>query len=108
MTTMTETNDDIEDRIAKVECPNCEKMVRAYRTKKGRIVGATTTALALGGIGALVGAGVGLASGGTATAATYHYGGGLAVIGGGYGYLGGSAADDPQCPNCEEKLELGL
>lgn len=105
---MTETNDNIDDRIAKVECPNCEEKVHAYRTKKGRVVGATASALALGGVGLMVGAGVGLASGGTATAATYHFGGGLAAIGGGYGYLGGSAADDPQCPNCEKAIELGL
>lgn len=105
---MTETNDNLEDRIAKVECPNCDNMVHAYRTKKGRVVGATASAAGLGVFGAMVGAGIGVATGGTATAATYYLSGGLAAIGGGYGYLGGSVADKPKCPNCEEPIELGI
>ena len=96
------------DRIAKVQCPHCDKMVHAYRTKSGRIVGATTGALALGGAGAAVGSGIGIATAGWGSAATYYLGGGLAAIGGGYGYIAGGSADKPQCPNCEEEIELGI
>lgn len=103
MTTNTNTT---QKRIAIIECPHCDNMVHAYRRSDGRIVGATTGALALGTTGALIGGSFGLVSGGAGWAATKVFGGGLAAIGGGYGYLAGSIADGFECPNCEGDLVL--
>lgn len=105
---MSETTNDVDERIAKVECTHCNKMVHAYRTKHGRVMAATTASAVLGAVGATIGTGIGVASGGTGTAATYYLGAGLAAIGGGYGYIAGSATDQTHCPNCEGVIELGI
>lgn len=105
---MTDENPNDRNRIGKVECPHCGKLVYAYRTKSGRVAGATTGALALGGLGVAVGSGIGIASGGWAAAATKYLGSGLAAMGGGYGYIAGDAKDQVRCPNCGEDIELGL
>lgn len=105
---MTNNKKTVEDRIAQVECPECNKMVHAYRTKGGRLMGATSATAVLGGLGLAAGASIGIVSGGTGTAATYYLGGGLAALGGGYGYIAGSLADQPRCPNCDETIDLGI
>ena len=97
-----------EEKLSKVECSNCKKMVHAYRTKKGRVLITTTGGLALGVIGGAIGTGIGIATGGWASAATIPMGVAGAVLGSGVGYLLGDTADKPHCPNCEEKIDLGI
>jgi hypothetical protein len=105
---MATTGNDVDRRVARVECSNCHQMVHAYRTRDGRIIGATGGAVVLGGLGASIGAGIGIATAGWGSPATYYLGGIGATIGGGYGYIAGSAADVPCCPDCESEIELGI
>jgi hypothetical protein len=96
------------DRIAKVECPNCAKMVHAYRVKKNRVLVTTTTGVLAAGVGGIVGAGIGIATGGWGIAGTIPLGVVGAVVGGGFGYILGDKFDQPRCPNCENQIELGI
>ena len=106
--TGSEGEDGLRNRIAKVQCPNCDKMVHAYRTKKGRMFLTTGGAILLGGAGAVVGTGIGIATAGWGAPATKFLGAGGAALGGGAGYIAGDNVDKPQCPNCEETIKLGI
>jgi ssDNA-binding Zn-finger/Zn-ribbon topoisomerase 1 len=95
-------------RVAKVDCPNCDKKIHAYRLKKNRILVTTTGGLVAAGIGGAVGSIFGLATGGWGTVATIPFGAAGAVIGGGFGYIIGDKFDKPRCPECEGELDLGV
>lgn len=69
---------------------------------------ATTGTLILGGIGAAVGTGIGIATGGRGAPATKYLGAGGAALGGGYGYIAGDSIDNPTCPNCDESIDFGF
>jgi hypothetical protein len=83
-------------------------MVNVYRRADGRLMGATTGALLLGGLGAVVGTSYGIVTAGGGSPATYYFGTAGLAAGGGGGYIAGSATDKPQCPNCDEKVDLGI
>jgi hypothetical protein len=81
----------------------------ALRTADGRILVTTAAGIALAGVGAAIGAGIGLATGGAGVAATVPLAAVGLVVGAGAGYLiGDKLVDRPWCPSCRAEISLNL
>ena len=97
------------ERVAKVVCPWCHETVVAYRTHGGRILVTTALGLILGGVGAFIGAGIGIASGGWGIPATIPMAAVGLVVGAGVGYIiADKKIDKPRCPKCGKPIDLGI
>jgi len=98
-----------DDDAILVRCPHCGRDVRLTRDKKGRWV-ATVGGVTVGGIlGGIIGAGIGLVSGGWGIAATIPLGVAAGSILGGSGYLiGDKLLDKVKCPSCNKPINLGV
>lgn len=94
---------------AKIECPSCNKKVLAYRASDGRILITTVAGLSLAIFGAVIGSGIGIASGGWAAPATIPLAAIGLVVGAGLGYtISDKTMDKPTCPNCNKPLDFGF
>jgi len=98
-----------DDRVVKVTCPHCGKEVRLTRDRKGRWL-ATGGGLTVGAVvGGVIGAGIGLVSGGWGIAATIPLGIAAGSVLGGGGYLiGDKLLDRIKCPACKKPIDLGI
>lgn len=87
--------------MANIECPHCKKLFDANNRASvvSRGAAAATGALGGGATGARIGAGIGLATGGTGMVATVPF----AVVGGLIGGLAGYvlANDSRRCLHCQ-------
>ena len=97
------------NKIAEITCPHCESKVVAYRDKKGRVYVTTSLGVGLAVVGGIVGASIGVASGGWAIPATIPGAALGLLVGSGAGYiLGDKAVDKPKCPKCRKRFDMGL
>ena len=95
--------------VANIICPSCGKSVVAYRAANGRILVTTTAGIALASVGAFIGAGFGLATGGWGIPATVPFAAFGLVVGAGLGYIiSDKTIDKPRCPNCKTGINLGI
>lgn len=96
-------------KVAEVKCPHCGKTVVAYRVANGRILVTTVLGIALAVVGGIIGASIGIATGGWGIPATIPLGAFGLVVGAGAGYIiGNKAIDKPKCPKCGGMINLGL
>jgi len=94
-------------KIAEVVCPHCGKKVLAYRDPSGRILVTTTLGVGLAVAGGIIGAGIGIATGGWGIPATIPLAAFGLVVGSGLGYIiGDKAIDKPKCPKCGKSIDL--
>jgi len=92
---------------AEVICPHCGQKIIVIRTRGGRILITTVLGLTLAGVGGVIGAGIGIATAGTAVAATIPLAAIGLVVGLGAGYLvGDKAVDKHKCPKCKKRINL--
>ena len=97
------------EKIAEVICPNCGERVVAYRGPFGRILVTSGLGIALAIAGGIIGASIGVVSGGWGIPATIPLAAFGLVIGAGAGYtIGDKAIDMPRCPNCNKPINLGI
>ena len=97
------------EKVAKIMCSNCGKTIVAYRAAGGRILVTTSAGLILAGIGAVIGSGIGIASGGWGIPATIPLAAFGLVVGAGLGYIiSDKTMDKPTCPNCKKEINLGI
>ena len=95
--------------VATIICPNCKKKVHAYRAWGGRILVTTTAGLVLAGVGAFIGASIGIVTGGWGAPATIPLAAIGLVVGAGFGYvISDKTLDRPTCPKCHHSIDLGL
>jgi hypothetical protein len=96
-------------KIAEIICPHCASKVVAYRDNKGRIYVTTSLGVVLAVVGGIVGASIGIASGGWAIPATIPVAALGLVVGSGAGYvLGDKAVDKVRCPKCRKVVAITL
>ena len=95
-----------DKKKATIECPHCRKKVHIYRVKKGRVLITTSAGVVLGTVGGFVGAGVGLAFGGGAMAATIPLAAVGVIVGAGLGYIAGDKVDSYKCPKCKGSIRI--
>jgi LGFP repeat len=96
-------------RIASIVCTNCKKKVHAYRAWAGRILVTTSAGLALAAVGGVIGASIGLATGGFGAPATIPLAAIGLVVGAGLGYIiSDKTLDLPTCPKCKHPINLGF
>jgi hypothetical protein len=95
--------------IATIICSNCKKKVHAYRAWGGRILVTTGAGVAVAIAGGMIGASVGLASGGWGAPATIPLAAIGLVLGLGLGYVvSDKTLDRPTCPRCKQPIDLGF
>ena len=93
-------------RRATIECTHCGKKVHIYRVTKGRVLITTGAGVALGAVGGVIGAGMGIATGGTAIAGTITLAAVGVIVGAGLGYIAGDKVDSYKCPKCKGKIKI--
>lgn len=94
-------------KIAEVKCPNCGITVVAYRTVKGRILVTTGSGVVLAIVGAVIGAGIGIVTGGEGLPATIPLAAVGLVVGCGAGYIiSDKSLDRPKCPKCKQPIKF--
>jgi hypothetical protein len=94
-------------KIAEVKCNNCGRTVVAYRTVKGRILVTTTSGVVLAIIGGVIGAAIGMVTGGEGLPATIPLAAVGLVVGCGAGYIiSDKTLDRPKCPKCKEPIKF--
>ena len=93
-------------RKATVICPHCGKKVIIYRVKKGRVLITTGAGVALGVVGGLFGATIGIAAGGGAAVGTIPLAAVGVIVGAGAGYLASDKASGYKCPKCKGKIRI--
>lgn len=97
------------EKLAEVKCPHCGVLVVAYRDSKGRILVTSSAGLVLAGIGAVIGASIGIATGGWGIPATVPMAVFGLVVGAGFGYImSDKFIDRPKCPKCNRSINLGI
>ncbi len=105
----TDDEHGVARRVATIVCPNCKKKVHAYRAWGGRILVTTGAGVAVAIVGGIIGAGIGLASGGWGGAATIPLAAMGLVVGAGLGYIvSDKTLDRPTCPHCKHPIDLGF
>ena len=96
-------------RIASIVCRNCKRKVHAYRAWGGRVFVTTSAGIALAVVGGIIGAGIGIATGGWGAPATIPLAAVCLVVGAGLGYIISDATlDPPTCPKCRHPINLGF
>jgi hypothetical protein len=98
---------NVPKKIAEIICPNCKSTVVAYRDNKGRIYVTTSLGVVLAVVGGIVGATVGIASGGWAIPATIPAAALGLLVGSGAGYLlADKTLDKAKCPKCGKPIDI--
>lgn len=94
-------------RAAQVVCPHCRATVYVLRAFHGRVLVTSGLGLALAAAGGVIGAGIGLATGGGGIPATVPLAAVGLVVGAGAGYLiGDKVVDSHYCPSCKGTIHL--
>lgn len=97
------------EKIAEIICPHCNSKIVAYRDSTGRVLIASGLGIVLAFVGGIIGASIGIATGGWGIPATVPLAIFGFVVGSGTGYIiGDKAVDMPKCPKCGKEIELGL
>lgn len=94
-------------KIAELICPFCNQKIHVIRSSKGRIILTTSLGVILSGIGGVIGAGLGIATGGVGLSASIPLATLGLIIGSGGGFIvGDKLIDKAKCPKCKNNIKI--